>query len=223
MLSLTGLGLAFSNFVFRLGNSNLFLSLFFAMLVSIILGMGLPTTVAYIVTATSMSAAFTKMGLPALQAHMFLLYFACMSNITPPVAIAAYTGAAIADAPPMKVGLESVRLGIVGFVVPYVFIYNPLILSWDFSSLTGTLDTLETLIAAVMLAWPLAYGISGFTYRKLPVWQRLLYIAAAALLILPYWYINVPVMVIMLWDILRTGKKEKEYELKYMNRYAPAQ
>ena len=78
-----------------------------------------------------MSTAFTKMGLPALQAHMFLLCFVCMSNITPPVAITAYTGAAIAGAPPMKVGLESVRQGIVGFAVPHVFIYNPLLLSWN--------------------------------------------------------------------------------------------
>ena len=216
MLSLTGLGLTFSNFIFRLGSDNLFLSLVFAMLVSIILGMGLPTTVAYIVTATSMSAAFTKMGLTPLAAHMFLLYFACMSNITPPVAIAAYTGAALAEAPPMKVGVQSVRLGIVGFIVPYIFIYNPLILGWDFSSFPAAMDTVQTLIGAVMVAWPMAYCMSGFTYKKLSIWERLFNGALALLLILPYWYINVPFMVVTLLYILRTSRKEKEYELTYM-------
>lgn len=220
MLSLTGLGLAFSNFIFRLGSSNLLLSLFFAMVVSTILGTGLPTTVAYIITSTTMSSAFLLMGLDVLPAHMFLLYFASMSSITPPVAIAAYTAAAISDSSPMKVGLQSVRLGIVGFVVPYVFIYNQLILGWDFSTLLSGLDTVQTLVAAVMLAWPLAYGVIGYTYKKLAWWHRLAYIVASVLLIVPYWYINVPVMAVILFDILRTSKLQKEHELSFVHAVA---
>ena len=216
MLSLTGLGLTFSNFIFQLGNNHLLLSLIFAMIVSIILGMGVPTTVAYIVTATSMSAAFTRMGLPTLSSHMFLLYFACMSNITPPVAIAAYTGAALAGASPMKVGLLSVRLGIVGFIVPYIFIYNPLLLGWDFSSVAAAADTIQTLIAAVMVAWPFAYCMSGFTYKKLSIIERLLYGLLGFMLVIPYWYINVPFMIITAYFMYTNSKKQKEYEKNFM-------
>lgn len=223
MLSLTGLGLAFSNFIFKLGGSNLFLALFFAMVVSIILGMGLPTTVAYIVTATAMSSAFTKMGLPTLSSHMFLLYFASMSNITPPVAIAAYTGAAIADASPMKVGIQSVKLGIVGFIVPYIFIYNSQLLSWDFSTPYLAFDTCITLLSACLVAFPLAYGVVGFTSRKLPVWLRAGYLGLAVLLILPYWYINIPAAVVTVALIVRTVRAERKYERTFMRKAAPEQ
>ena len=216
MLSLTGLGLAFSNFIFQLGESNLLLSLIFAMIVSIILGMGLPTTVAYIVTATSMSGAFTKMGLPPLSSHMFLLYFACMSNITPPVAIAAYTGAAIAEASPLKVGIQSVKLGIIGFVVPFFFIYNPLILSWDFSTPFAAFDTLVTIVAAILLAWPLAYGVSGFTDHKLSFVMRAVYVLLALALIVPYWYINLPAIVLTVLLVVRVTRAEKIYEQTFM-------
>ena len=217
MLSLTGLGLAFSNFIFKLGNDSLFLSLIFAMVVSIILGMGLPTSVAYIVTATSMSSAFTKMGLPPLSAHMFLLYFACMSNITPPVAIAAYTGAAIAEASPLKVGFKSVKLGIIGFIVPFFFIYNPQILTWDFSSAFTAFDTLVTITSAILLAWPLAYGVNGFTDHKLSVLTRLAYVALSAALIVPYWYINLPAEILTVILIVRVTRAEKVYERTFMS------
>lgn len=216
MLSVTGLGIAFSNFIFQLGNSNLFLSLIFAMIVSIILGMGLPTSVAYIVTATSMSGAFTKMGLSPLPAHMFLLYFACMSNITPPVAIAAYTGAAIADASPLKVGIQSVKLGIIGFIVPFFFIYNPQILTWDFSTPFSTFDTLVTITSAILLAWPLAYGVNGFTDHKLSVPTRLAYAALSLALIVPFWYVNLPAEILTVYLIVRVTRAEKIYEQKFM-------
>ena len=110
MLSLTGLGLKFSNFILTLGGSNLVLCLVFSMLVSIILGMGLPTTAAYIITATTIAPSLLKLGLPPLCAHLFLFYFASLSCITPPVAIASYAGAAVADANPSKVGWEAVRI-----------------------------------------------------------------------------------------------------------------
>ena len=106
VFSLTGLGLKFSNFIVQLGSNSLIPGLILSMLVCAILGMGLPTTAAYIVCATAIAPALTGLGLPILAAHLFLLYFASISAITPPVAVASYAAAGIAEENPMKVGLQ---------------------------------------------------------------------------------------------------------------------
>ena len=198
MLSLTGLGLKFSNFILTLGGSNLVLCLVFSMLVSIILGMGLPTTAAYIITATTIAPSLLKLGLPPLCAHLFLFYFASLSCITPPVAIASYAGAALADANPSKVGWEAVRLGIVAFLIPYSFCLTPGVIMLDFSSfatgITGVLSALLTLLAALPIAWLM----QGYTYRRVGILWRLLFAVCAVMLIIPDLIIEIPAAVIVL-------------------------
>ena len=198
MLSLTGLGLKFSNFILTLGGSNLVLCLVFSMLVSIILGMGLPTTAAYIITATTIAPSLLKLGLPPLCAHLFLFYFASLSCITPPVAIASYAGAALADANPSKVGWEAVRLGIVAFLIPYSFCLTPGVIMLDFSSfatgVTGVLSALLTLLAALPIAWLM----QGYTYRRVGILWRLLFAVCAVMLIIPDLIIEIPAAVIVL-------------------------
>ena len=123
-------------------------SLLLAMLVCIVLGMGLPTAAAYIIASSTIATALIKLGVPVLGAHMFLFYFSSIACITPPVAIASYAGAALADANPSKVGWEAVRLGIVAFLIPYSFCLTPGVIMLDFSSFatgnTGDLSALHT-------------------------------------------------------------------------------
>ena len=185
MLSLTGLGLKFSNFILTLGGSNLVLCLVFSMLVSIILGMGLPTTAAYIITATTIAPSLLKLGLPPLCAHLFLFYFASLSCITPPVALASYAAAGICKAPPMKVSMEAVKIGIVAFLVPYAFIYNPSILTYDFSSPYMILDTIVTFVCCVVDALPISYVVQGYHYRPIRLYERALFLVIAIGLIWP--------------------------------------
>ena len=185
MLSLTGLGLKFSNFILTLGGSNLVLCLVFSMLVSIILGMGLPTTAAYIITATTIAPSLLKLGLPPLCAHLFLFYFASLSCIPPPVALASYAAAGICKAPPMKVSMEAVKIGIVAFLVPYAFIYNPSILTYDFSSPYMILDTIVTFVCCVVDALPISYVVQGDHYRPIRLYERALFLVIAIGLIWP--------------------------------------
>jgi len=128
IIGLTGVGLKLASLIFSLGEHNFFFALIFGMIVASILGMGLPTTPAYIIGAVVVAPALIRIGILPIQAHLFTFYFSCMAVITPPVALAAYTAAGIAKADPMAVGFKAVKLAIIGFVIPFLFIYNPLLL-----------------------------------------------------------------------------------------------
>lgn len=192
MLAITGLGLKFSNFILALGGTSLITCLAISMIVSIILGMGLPTTAAYIITATTIAPALLKLGLSPLCAHLFLFYFASLSCITPPVAIASYAGAALAEASPTKVGWEAVRLGIVAFLIPYAFALNPAVIILDFSSLWAAVDTCLSAILTLLAAIPIAYAVQGHSYKPLPVWTRLLCVLLGCCLIVPNLLVELP-------------------------------
>ena len=164
VFSLTGLGLKFSNFIVQLGSNSLIPSLILAMLVCAILGMGLPTTAAYIVCATAIAPALTGLGLPILAAHLFLLYFASISAITPPVAVASYAAAGIAEENPMKVGLQAVKLGITGFILPFAFALNP-----DYITFGWNLQTLLTWISGMVVCYSLAIMLQGYVESRITV------------------------------------------------------
>jgi TRAP transporter 4TM/12TM fusion protein len=161
IFSLTGLGLKFSNFIVQMGNSSLVLSLVLSMVVCAILGMGLPTTAAYIVCATAIAPALIKLGLPMLSAHLFLFYFASISAITPPVAVASYAAAGIAHEKPMKVSLVALRLGITGFILPFAFAFNQDYLTIGFNATTAI-----TMISAVVVSYAIAIALQGFVEKK---------------------------------------------------------
>jgi len=128
IVGLTGLGLKLANLIISLGENNLFLALIASMVVAAILGMGVPTTPAYIVGAAVVAPALIRLGILPIQSHLFTFYFACIAVITPPVALAAYAAAAIAKADPMAVGFQALKLAVFGFIIPYLFVYNPLLL-----------------------------------------------------------------------------------------------
>lgn len=141
----TGLGLKFSSLVIQAAGGQLFIALVFVMVTSLILGMGLTTSAAYILTVILGGPVLSELGVEPLAAHMFVFYYACLSTITPPVALAAFAGAGIAGAPPFRTGFESMRLAIIAYVVPFIFVYHPVLIwsgsSWEIAlaSVTATL------------------------------------------------------------------------------------
>lgn len=180
IFSLTGLGLKFSNFIVQMGNNALIPSLILSMLVCAVLGMGLPTTAAYIVCATAIAPALTGLGVPTLAAHLFLLYFASLSAITPPVAVASYAAAGIAKENPMKVGITAVKLGITGFILPFAFALNP-----DYITFNFDLQTLMTWISGIVIAYSLAIFFQGYVEKKITVFERIGYLLVIVLAITP--------------------------------------
>jgi TRAP-type uncharacterized transport system fused permease subunit len=125
IVTLTGLGLKMGEGLTSLTGGLLLPTLFFAMLTSIILGMGVPTTANYLITSTIAAPILVKMGVPMLASHMFCFYFGIVADITPPVALAAYAGSAIAKGDPFMTGVNASKLAIAAFLVPYLFVLNP--------------------------------------------------------------------------------------------------
>jgi TRAP transporter 4TM/12TM fusion protein len=179
--SLTGIGLVLGDNIIRLAGGNLLLTLFLTMVVSIILGMGLPSTACYIVAATIAAPSLTKMGIPPLAAHMFVFYFACLSNITPPVALAAYAGAGIAKTSPSKVGWTAFRLALAGFIIPFIFVYHPVLLF-----IGGTpLEIALAVVTSVIGVLALGCSLQNYMFTHTNILQRVALFAAALVLIMP--------------------------------------
>ncbi len=180
VIALTGVGYNFINLVTTLAGDSLFLLMLFLAATCIVLGMGVPTTPAYIIVATLGAPALIKVGVPPVAAHMFVFYYAILSVITPPVCMASFAGAAIAEADAMKTGLVSVKLGIVAFIIPFMFVYQPALL------LQG--DTLAVAIAcvtAVIGVIGLAMGMQGWMLTRCALWERVLLVLGGLTLIYP--------------------------------------
>jgi TRAP-type uncharacterized transport system fused permease subunit len=133
VIGLTGVGLRFSSMLLAMAEHSQFIALLFAMMISIILGMGMPTTAAYAVAASVVAPGLIQLGIDPLIAHFFVFYYAVISAITPPVALAAYAGAALAGSEPLRTSVTAFRIGLAAFVVPFMFFYSPALLmqgSW---------------------------------------------------------------------------------------------
>lgn len=156
VVSLTSLGSVMTSSIMSIGAGSLFLTLFFTMIASMILGMGLPSIPAYIITATMVAPALANFDIPVLVAHMFVFYFGLFANITPPVALAAFAGAGIAGGDPMRTGFQALKLSLAGFIVPFLFVYNPAMLMID------TTDIAVNAREFALPAWTTIISI-GFT------------------------------------------------------------
>ncbi len=182
--SLTGLGLVLGDNIVSLAGGSVILTFFLTMVVCIILGMGLPTTACYIVAATIAAPALTKLGVPQLSAHLFVFYFACLSAVTPPVALAAYAGAGIAGDSPSKVGWTAFRLALAGFIIPFIFVYNPILLL-----IGGTpFETILAIVSSIIGVVALAMSVQGYMLSNLNIVQRVILFAGAMSLIIPGLY-----------------------------------
>ncbi len=181
VVTLTGVGLKLANAILALSGGSFAFTLVLTMFSSIILGMGLPTTAKYIVLATIAAPAIQSFGVPMLAAHLFIMYFGILADLTPPVALAAYAAAGIARAEPNATGFMAVKLALAGFLIPYIFCYNPGLLMIGASNLE---IALYVCTAAVGIA-ALSFASVGYWLRDLYVWERLVLIAAAITLITP--------------------------------------
>lgn len=156
LLQMTGVGLRLSAWVATLSGGSTLVALVLTMIVTIVLSMGLPTTAAYIVTASVMAAALNDMGVGLLQAHFFIFYFACLSGITPPVALVAIPAGSIAGANPFAVGVKAFQLALAGFIIPYMIVYAPELI------LQGTPGGIAlTMVTATAGIWALAVAVIG--------------------------------------------------------------
>ncbi|TMW71510.1 TRAP transporter permease [Alteribacter natronophilus] len=177
----TGLGGKIAGALLNLAGDSLFMLLFFTMIACIILGMGLPTTANYVVTASMAAPALIEFGVPPVAAHFFVFYFGIVADITPPVCLAAYAGAGIARANPMKSGVNALKLAIAAFIIPYVFVYSPVLLLQD-----ATFVTLApVLVTAVIGMVAVSAGMMGY-FMDRPYWyERILLFTAGVMLIIP--------------------------------------
>lgn len=173
VLGLTGLGLNIANIILNYSMGMLPLALLLATVVAIILGLGMPTTASYIICAAIIAPGLVEMGVTAIGAHLFVLYFANMSNITPPVALACYGASSIAQANPIDVSFKAFKLGLVGFLIPFAWVYGPQLimdgepLSIVYTSVTALIGvlalgvSLQGVIGSTVLGWPLRIGAAS--------------------------------------------------------------
>jgi TRAP transporter 4TM/12TM fusion protein len=186
VVTLTGLGIVFTQVVVGLAQNSLFLALLLTAIAGIVLGMGMPTTPAYIVMTSLLVPALIKLGAVVPAAHMFAFYFAILSAITPPVALAVYAAASLAKADLWKSGWAAVRIGAAGFIVPFMFVYQPaLLMIGDWS------DIAQSMASATIGCLVLAAGLHGYFLRKCRLWESVALVAAALGLIDPNWITDV--------------------------------
>lgn len=179
VISLTGVGARFSNVLLDMAGVSQLLALFFAMCIAILLGMGMPTTAAYAVAAAVVAPGLVQLGIPVLTAHFFVFYFAVVSAITPPVALASYAAAGISGANPMETSVASFRIGIAAFIVPFMFFYNSALL------MDGTVvEIIRATITATLGVFLLSAGVQGWFMGGRSVWYIRLGLILAALFLI---------------------------------------
>lgn len=177
----TGVGLKVATALLDLSGGQLLPAMFFTMVTSLILGMGVPTTANYVITSTIAAPALVQMNVPVLAAHMFAFYFGIVADVTPPVALAAYAGAGIAGANPMRCGVIAAKLAIAAFIVPYIFVLAPELLMIHATPLTITLSALTAIVGM----WGVSVAMIGFCQNLLNLPQRVLFLAGGIGMIIP--------------------------------------
>jgi TRAP transporter 4TM/12TM fusion protein len=194
VVSLTSFGTVMTSSIVTLGAGSLLLTLILTMLASMVLGMGLPSIPAYIITATMAAPALAGFDIPILSAHMFVFYFGIFANITPPVCLAAFAGAGIAGGDPMKTGFQSLKLALAGFIVPFMFIYNPTMLMIDPAGLAVTakefplppvMEIVMVVITSVVGVIGLSAAVEGYFKGVMNPLMRVALAVGALLLIYP--------------------------------------
>jgi TRAP transporter 4TM/12TM fusion protein len=192
IINLTGVGLLFSQELLALAGGMLFPLLILTAVASIILGMSMPVTASYVILAVLAAPALEGAGIPAMAAHLFIFYFAVMSFITPPVCVAAFVAARIAQAPPMATAWQSMKLAVVAYVVPFVFVYDQaLILDAPLSAVA-----LRAFTASIGFA-ALAVALQGYLFAKVGTWTRVLLGLAGLASVTPSLYVELPGVVVV--------------------------
>ncbi|WP_158735924.1 TRAP transporter permease [Alteribacillus sp. YIM 98480] len=228
VIGLTGIGGKIASLVISLSGGILIVALILAMVTAIIFGMGLPTTVAYLLVVSVLAPVLSELGIQPIAAHLFIFYFACLSGITPPVALASYTGANIAGAPPMRTAFESSKIAIAAYILPFFFVFEPALL------MNGTWPTITVVfITALIGVFAIAASLEGWLIGRLSLLKRGVLFLSSIVLITPGWItdiIGIALLVIVAFfqyykSRLRNGKDstseiQENVEEKKINRSA---
>ena len=182
LISVTGLAYMLFNSIVTLAGNHLIIALFLTMLCCIVLGMGVPTTANYCIMAATCAPILVQMGVPILAAHFFVFYFGIVADLTPPVALAAYAGAAIAQANPMKTALTSTKLAIGAFIVPYIFALNPSML---FIGEVTAFDIILIVVSSLVGIFAVSASLEGYILEHMEWYERIIAVVGGLLLIYP--------------------------------------
>lgn len=177
----TGVGLKLASVLIELSGGALLPTMFFTMLTSILLGMGVPTTANYVITSTIAAPALLELGVPVLAAHMFVFYFGIIADITPPVALAAFAGSAISGGKPLKTAINASKLAVAAFLIPYIFVYSPVLLLIDATPLTLAIAVATALVGMVGLS----ASLIGYFVAPTSMLERIILFAGGLLLVDP--------------------------------------
>ena len=181
VITTTGIGSKLITLIVGASGGMPIIALFLTMITCIVLGMGVPTTANYVIMATTCAPILIQMDIAPLAAHMFVFYFGIVADITPPVALAAYAGAAIAKADPMKTGVTATKLAIAAFIIPYVFALSPAMLFID----TEWYEVVQIVVTSIIGMYGVAMGLEGFCVKHINILFRILSVLAGLLLIYP--------------------------------------
>lgn len=181
-ITMTGLASILINGIVQLAGNATIIGLLLTMLCCIVLGMGVPTTANYCIMASTCAPILCQLGFPVVAAHFFVFYFGIVADITPPVALAAYAGSAIAKSNPMKTGINATKLAIAAFIVPYIFAYSPQML---LEGLNGWFDLVLIIVSALLGLFSIAAALNGHLFKKIPMVFRLLLIAGGLGMMIP--------------------------------------
>ncbi len=208
VVTLTSLGSTLIDVIVPIAQNNLFIALFLTMITCIVLGMGVPTTANYLIMATITAPILTEMGLPLLAAHMFVFYFGIVADITPPVALAAYAGSAIAGSNPLKTGVNATRLAITAFIIPYIFAFNPKMLFIE----AHVWEVVLIIITSCVGIFALSAALEGYMFRKMKFYEIIPLIIGGLLMIYPgLWTDLIGIVLVAFIVVLQiiTRKKDK--------------
>ena len=181
-ITVTGLASILINAIVQMAGDATMIGLLLTMICCIILGMGVPTTANYCIMASTCAPILVQMDFPLVAAHFFVFYFGIVADITPPVALAAYAGAAIAKANPMKTGINATKLAIAAFIVPYIFAYSPAML---FDNVSSAFEVVQIVVSALIGLFGVAAALNGFVYKKIPMLFRLAMAAGGLCMMIP--------------------------------------
>ncbi len=185
VVTMTALGSTLISVIVPLAEKGTLLALFLTMICCIVLGMGVPTTANYVIMATITAPILIEMGIPLLAAHMFVFYFGIVADITPPVALAAYAGSAIAKSNPLITGVQATKLAITAFIVPYIFAYSPTMLLVIEGYEPTIIQIISIFLTSLIGIYAISSGMEGYMHHHTSIWQRILLIGAGLCMIIP--------------------------------------
>ncbi len=204
----TGIGLKLASGLLALSGGNLLLTMFFTMITSIILGMGVPTTANYVITSTIAAPALVQMGVPVLAAHMFVFYFGIIADVTPPVALAAYAASGISGGKPLMTGVNASKLAIGAFIIPYIFVMSPMILMIDATAFGLVFSTVTAILGMVGVSSAM---IGYLADHSKPI-ERVILFVGGILMIIPGVETDIPGMIILVAIMLLQRKRRTSRE-----------